>query len=126
MALLTYKSVVNYAEQQSKQTLRPLHQPNTKLDPPGAFEEFLSTYESSNSDVDAVTTDALEGLNIDEDGISDEYVMVDDDGNGNGNGSAQRRAQYGNPKKKYMHMLQRVADRQISEVTIELDDLQNV
>lgn len=124
MALLTYKSVVNYAEQQSKKALRPLHQSNTKLDYPGAFEEFLSTYESSNSDVDAVATDALEGLNIDEDGISDEYVMVDDEGNGNG--SAQRPAQYGNPKKKYMHMLQRVADRQISEVTIELDDLQNV
>lgn len=50
--------------------------------------------------------------------------MVDDDGNGNG--SVQRPEQYGNPKKKYMHMLQRVADRQISEITIELDDLQNV
>lgn len=30
------------------------------------------------------------------------------------------------PKRKYMDMLQRVADRQINEVTIELDDLDNV
>ena len=84
----------------------------------------MSTYESSASDPDAAATDALEGLNIDEDGISDEYVMIDDERNGNG--PVQRPDQYGDPKKKYMHMLQRVADRQISEVTIELDDLQNV
>ena len=50
--------------------------------------------------------------------------MIDDEGNGNG--PVQRPGQYGDPKKKYMNMLQRVADRQISEVTIELDDLQNV
>lgn len=76
------------------------------------------------SDLDAAATDALEGLNIDEDGISDEYVMVDDERNGAG--SVQRPGQSRDPKKKYMHMLQRVADRQLSEVTIELDDLQNV
>lgn len=50
--------------------------------------------------------------------------MIDDERNGNG--PVQRPGQYGDPKKKYMHMLQRVADRQISEVTIELDDLQKV
>jgi len=30
------------------------------------------------------------------------------------------------PKRKYMEMLQKVADRQLNQVTIELDDLENV
>lgn len=124
MALLTYKSVVNYAEQQSMKVPFQFYETKADLCYLGAFEEFLSTYESSVSDLDAAATDALEGLNIDEDGISDEYVMVDDERNGTG--SVQRPGQYGDPKKKYMHMLQRVADRQLSEVAIELDDLQNV
>jgi len=34
--------------------------------------------------------------------------------------------QYKEPKRKYMNMLQKVADRQTNEVTIELDDLDNV
>lgn len=42
-------------------------------------------------------------------------------------GKAARHAgQHKEPKRKYMDMLQKVADRQISEVTIELDDLDNV
>lgn len=90
----------------------------------GAFEEFLSTYESTISDLDAAATDALESLNIDEDDLGDEYVMVDDEGKGKG--PLPKPGQYSDPKKKYMHMLQQVADREISEVTIELDDLQNV
>lgn len=89
----------------------------------GAFEDFLSTYESTASDVDAFATDALEGLNIDEDGISDEYVMVDDAGDGK---NIRKPGEFRGSKKKYLNMLQQVADRQISEVTIELDDLDNV
>ena len=84
----------------------------------------MSTYESTISDLDAAATDAFEGLNIDEDDLSDEYVMVDDEGNGKG--PASKPGQHSDPKKKYMHILQQVADREISEVTIELDDLQNV
>lgn len=89
-----------------------------------AFEEFLTTYESTASDLDAEATDALEGLNIDENDSSDEFVMVDNEIDGKG--VARRPGQRGQSKKKYMDMLQRVADRQISEVTIELDDLENV
>jgi DNA replication licensing factor MCM7 len=89
----------------------------------GAFEEFLSTYESTASDLDAEATDALESLNIDENDSSDEYVMVDNELDGKG--VARRPGQRGQSKKKYMDMLQRVADRQIAEVTIELDDLEN-
>ncbi len=43
-----------------------------------------------------------------------------------GKDSARRPGQRGHSKKKYMDMLQKVADRQRSEVTIELDDLENV
>lgn len=96
---------------------------HSKCDIIGAFEDFLSTYESTTSDLDAAATDALEGLNIDEDSISDEYVMVDDAGDGKNH---RKPSEYRGSKKKYLNMLQKVADREISEVTIELDDLDNV
>ena len=38
----------------------------------------------------------------------------------------RRREGQGDPKKKYMDVLQGVADRTISEVLIELDDLEKV
>ena len=44
----------------------------------------------------------------------------------NGKASLRRPGQYPEPKKKYMDMLQQVVDRKLSEVTIELDDLENV
>ena len=40
--------------------------------------------------------------------------------------AARHRGQVKEPKKKYMDMLQKVTDRQLAEVTIELDDLDNV
>ena len=43
-----------------------------------------------------------------------------------GKAAGRRPGQYPYPKKKYMDMLQKVADRKLSEVTIELDDLENV
>lgn len=79
----------------------------------------MTTYESTASDLDA-----LEDLNLEEDGSSDEYVMVDDARDGKT--ANQRTDNYGATKKKYMHMLQQVADRQTSEVRVELDDLDNV
>lgn len=84
----------------------------------------MSTYESTQSDLDAAATDALEGLNIDEDADSDDFVMVD--GEENGRGARRKPGQFEDPKKKYMNLLQQVADRQISEVKIELDDLKAV
>ena len=42
-------------------------------------------------------------------------------------GKAARHAgHHKEPKRKYMDMLQKVADRQMGEVTINLDDLDNV
>lgn len=87
----------------------------------GAFEDFLTTFECTTPDL---TTNALENLNIEEEDLSDEYVMVDDERDGQG--GARRPGRPGSSKKKYVEMLQQVADRQISEVTIELDDLENV
>ena len=45
---------------------------------------------------------------------------------GNGKESRPRGGQFPEPKRKYMDMLQKVVDRQINEVIIELDDLDNV
>lgn len=50
--------------------------------------------------------------------------MLDDETGGK---EARRpNGQHKEPKKKYMDMLQKVADRELDEVTIELDDLDNV
>ena len=88
-----------------------------------AFEEFLKNYKSTQTDLDLAATDAFQDLNIDGDGTSDEYDFMDDVADGK---AARHPEQHNEPKRKYMDMLQRVADRQIGEVTIELDDLDNV
>ena len=88
-----------------------------------AFEDFLLNYKSTQTDLDLAATDAFEDLNIDEDGTSDEYDFMDDVAGGK---AARHAGRHKEPKKKYMDMLQKVADRQIGEVTIELDDLDNV
>ena len=91
----------------------------------GAFEDFLSSYKSTISPTDISAADALQDLNID-DGLSDEYDFMDDARDGEGKEKSSRPSKFADPKRKYMNMLQQVADRQISEVTIELDDLENV
>lgn len=92
-----------------------------------AFEDFLASFKFSSSASEASATNALQDLNIDEDGLSDEYDFMDDAAEGainarrSGRGGRDR-----DPKKKYMEVLQKVADRQTSEVCIELDDLDTV
>ncbi|KAF1987815.1 MCM-domain-containing protein [Aulographum hederae CBS 113979] len=98
MALLTFRPPVNYSEQQD------------------AFEDFLRSYKSSSSEA----TDALENLNIDEDGLSDEYDFMDDAEDG---GAQRRRNRSAHAKVKYMKLLQDVADRAKTQIVIELDDL---
>lgn len=88
-----------------------------------AFEDFLLNYKSTQTDLDLAATDAFQDLNIDGDGTSDEYDFMDDVTDGK---AARHAGQYKEPKDKYMDMLQKVADRQIGQVTIELDDLDNV
>jgi DNA replication licensing factor MCM7 len=80
----------------------------------------LQNYKSTQTDLDL----AVQDLNIDGDNSSDEYDMLDDVTGGKDAGHPN--GQYKEPKRKYMEMLQKVADREIDEVTIELDDLDNV
>ena len=89
-----------------------------------AFEEFLLNYKSTQTDLDTAATDAFQDLYIDGDGTSDEYDFMDDVA-----GGKEARRPLGQPpeaRRKYVDMLQRVADRQLNQVTIELDDLDNV
>ncbi|MCJ1311588.1 Mcm2-7 hexameric complex component [Agyrium rufum] len=99
MALFEFKTTVNYPLQLE------------------AFEDFLKTFKSS----EASATSALQNLNLDEDGLSDEYDFMDDVAEGNGNARPARSSK--DPKKKYMEKLQQIANRQLSEICIELDDL---
>jgi len=62
--------------------------------------------------------DALNRLNVDEDGLSDEYDFLDDAPTGAGREQKEQL-----PKHKYMGVLQKVADREQQEIRIELDDL---
>ena len=88
-----------------------------------AFEDFLLNYKSTQTDLDLAATDAFQDLNIDGDATSDEYDFMDDVTDGK---AARHVGHHTEPKRKYMDMLQKIADRQIGEVTIELDDLDNV
>lgn len=66
----------------------------------------------------------MQDLNIDEDGLSDEYDFMDDVTNEK---ERRRRTAHGTEaRRKYMDMLQKVADRETSQITVELDDLDNV
>lgn len=84
----------------------------------------MTTFKSSSSASEASATHALQSLNIGEDNISDEYDFVDDmdETDANGAHDTSRR----NPKEKYVVMLQKVANRELSEICIELDDLSTV
>jgi len=109
MALLQYPAPVDYAAQQD------------------AFKDFLKHFKSFESASEAAATEALEDLHIDGDRTSDEYDFMDDvqdeDGAERSGRTARRRRE---PKHKYMQMLQDVADRERTNILIELDDLETV
>jgi hypothetical protein len=88
-----------------------LHPVNVNADPPAAFEDFLKTFKSSSAE----TADALQDLRLDDD-LDNEYDFMDESGD---EGGARRI----DPKLKYMRILQRVADRDQSQILIDLDDL---
>jgi hypothetical protein len=76
----------------------------------------LRTFKSSA--VEAV--DALQGLQINEEDFDEEYDFMDESGDET---NTPRRT---DPKLKYMRLLQHVADRTVSQITIDLDDLDAV
>jgi DNA replication licensing factor MCM7 len=87
-----------------------------------AFEDFLQSFKTAPKTA-ASAAEALLGMHIDDDDLSDDYDFMDDD-----DGSAQeaRRARKEKarlPQKKYMDLLQNVANRAEKNITIELDDL---
>jgi DNA replication licensing factor MCM7 len=107
MALLQYRAPVDYEAQQE------------------AFRDFLENFKSSQSKSEEAAADAIDDLNLEEDRTSDEYDFMDDVADGDT--SASRRAGRSRPtKRKYMSLLQEVADRERSSILIELDDLEEV
>ncbi|CAK7264884.1 DNA replication licensing factor MCM7 [Sporothrix epigloea] len=84
-----------------------------------AFKEFLQNYKTTP---EHQITHALGNINIDDDDLSDEYDFADES-----NELAERRAQEKvarrQPQHKYLDMLQKLADRKIDELVIDLDDL---
>lgn len=123
MALLTFKAPVDYAAQQGK--MFPILSPRASADlsPQAAFEDFLTSYKCTVTS-EQLAADALEDLNLDEDGLSDEYDFMDDVMN-----EKRRRRKTGHgteARRKYMDILQKVADRETNQITVELDDLDNV
>jgi DNA replication licensing factor MCM7 len=79
---------------------------------PAAFEDFLKTYKTSTVEA----SDALSGLNLNDDELDEEYDFMDESGD-------ESRPRRPDPKMKYMRMLQNVADRMTGQVIIDLDDL---
>lgn len=105
MALLQYPAPVDYAAQ---------------LD---SFKDFLQHFKTLESTSETAATEAIEDLHIDGDGTSDEYDFMDDAVE---NGEQRPGRRHREPKLKYMQMLQDVADRERTNILIELDDLVTV
>ncbi|KXH44760.1 MCM2/3/5 family protein [Colletotrichum nymphaeae SA-01] len=96
MALRQFKAPVAYEAQQN------------------ALESFLTDFKASP---EQTISHALGNITIDEDDFSDDEVMEDDETRGT------RRQARSPPGPKYKVMMQKLADRKIDEVLIDLDDL---
>lgn len=103
MALLQHRAPVDYEAQLE------------------AFTSFLDKFETktTSAPTDDQTIESLDNLTLDGDHTSDEYDFMDDVDGGQ-NQSQRSRSQ---PRKKYLEMLQQVADRERNNILIELDDL---
>lgn len=106
MALLQFPAPVDYAAQLT------------------AFKDFLTHFKSFESASESAATEAIEDLHIDEDRTSDEYDFMDDAEESGEPGRTSRRRR--DPKNKYMKVLQDVANRDRTNILIELDDLDTV
>jgi DNA replication licensing factor MCM7 len=110
MALLQFQAPVDYTAQRE------------------AFQDFLKHHKTFESASETAATEAIEDLHIDGDATSDEYDFVDDmdvaeDGAQRSGRTRRRRRETGH---KYMQILQEVADRERTNILIELDDLDTV
>ena len=124
MSLLTVRAPVDYVAQQGTSILYILLCTHVLTFHPAAFEDFLQSYKSTATELEELGDLNLEDVNQEShDDTSDEYDMLDDVAGGK---EARQSNKFKTPKHKYMDILQRVADRRINEVCIELDDLDNV
>ncbi|KAI1652909.1 DNA replication licensing factor mcm7 [Daldinia decipiens] len=101
MALLQYRNIVDYEAQQA------------------AFENFLEKFKTSP---EQTLTHAIGQINIDEDDLSDEYDFMDEDDEAHER-RRREKATAKLPKHKYADLMQKLADRAIDKVLIELDDV---
>ena len=99
MALPIYRAPVDYVEQQA------------------AFEDFLSTFKTTETSQDVEAP-----LAIADDATSDEYDFMDDVTDANGN--ARQRNGNKEPVSKYRDQIQEIADRKRDHIYIDLDDLE--
>ncbi|KAJ5608023.1 hypothetical protein N7537_004642 [Penicillium hordei] len=104
MSLLQYPPPVDYSAQLN------------------GFKDFLKGFKTFQSSSEAAATEALEDLNIDDGQTSDEYDFMDDVDETNGE-NARGARRHREPKLKYMQILQDIANRDTSNILIELDDL---
>lgn len=86
------------------------------------FKTFLQDFKASPADS---ITHALGGMNIEEEDLDDEYDFMDDD-NEDEDRRRQERANRKKPYHKYKDLMQQLANRDIDEVLIELDDIAQV
>ncbi|KGO76881.1 Nucleic acid-binding, OB-fold [Penicillium italicum] len=104
MSLLQYPPPVDYSAQLN------------------GFKDFLKGFKTFQSSSEAAATEAFEDLNIDDGQTSDEYDFMDDADEING-ANARGARRHREPKLKYMQILQDIANRDTSNILIELDDL---
>ncbi len=121
MALLTFKSQVEYDQQQRKfdRSIEQFRVCMLTRYFSVAFESFLGAFKTSKA---TSVADGLLDMSIDDDDISDEYDFAESDEEAQEARRAARK-QASMPHNKYMDILQEVANRQRDEVTVELDDL---
>ncbi|KAJ2973751.1 hypothetical protein NQ176_g6428 [Zarea fungicola] len=101
MALREYKPPVNYEQQQS------------------ALEVFLQDFKTSP---EHTITTAMGDVTIDEDDLSDEYDFMDEEDD-TGDRRRRDKEQRRTPNHKYKEMMQKLADRIIDEIVLDLEDL---
>jgi len=86
-----------------------------------AFKNFLTDFKSSPQET---ITHALGSITIDEDDLSDDYDFMDEDDNAQQQQQRrQKKTQPQPPRHKYKDLLQQLADRKLSELVVDLDDL---
>lgn len=124
MALLHHPALADYEAQLGQLRCSAADLCALTDDGVAALEDFLTSFKSSSASTAAAAASAFEGLNIDGDGLSDEYDFMDDAAEAGGNPAANSRRK--ETSYKYMEMLQKIANRDLEEIQIDLDDLDTV